>query len=58
MELSINHLDLVQGQPIDLSKRIHIYLNFRACLGQNLLKIETKIMLTQLLRNFRYYQNP
>jgi len=24
----------------------------RACLGQNLLKMETKIMLTQLLRNF------
>ena len=28
--------------------------DIRACLGQNLLKMETKIMLTQLLRNFRY----
>ena len=31
-----------------------ISLNIRACLGQNLAKMETKIMLTQLLRNFRY----
>ena len=31
-------------------------LVYRACLGQNLFKMETKIMLTQLLRNFRWIE--
>ena len=54
MELLINLLDLVQGQDNTLKSFLLTYfMSFRACLGQNLMKIESKIMLIQLLRNFR-----
>ena len=48
-----NHFDLDQGLK-SFSFHVTMLLVYRACLGQNLAKMKSKILLIELLRNHRY----